>query len=324
MEELRTSSRLLVQVITGGRPLLSERPTSKLLPELAEIADVEYCIREDHIEGYETDGFAFNPYTVDFANEYARTHWRHPMAEWSPGGFFGAFPGREWAALSAERRRYDAVLQLDDNITHVGPVYATRDSYREGITSIAEMSSILAELSASTNASMLGMQLNTVIAPKQARILRAGYPYSFFIEKVGPGRLPYFGPFEDDIMHALEYALHGGPGRTAAVVDSLTYRKEPSSKSGMRSHYNPHRGMEIARRYRKNVKIIETKRTSNPVETEKGIRHVLNTKGFTPVRIEDSKRYRAASRRLAEIVALGSAATREANRQKMLRRAGLA
>lgn len=320
-EIVTTTSKLLVQVITGGRPNLKERHTAKLLNEVAKVADVEWCIREDHVDGYELDEFPMNVYTTDFANEFARTHWRHPVTKWEPGGFFGAFPGREWACRSAAERGYDAVIQLDDNIVNIGPVGASRACYREGITTISEQFSILAELSASTNASMLGFQLNSVVPRRSAPVLRPGYPYSLFIEKVGPGRLPYYGPFEDDIMHALEYSLHGGPQRTAAVIDSLTYKKDHASKTGMRGHYNPLRGLEIARRYRKNVKLVEAPRSSSPVETERGVRHHLNTRGFSPVRVIDRDRYTPVAERLSDIVRNGYRACGERAKQKMTHRA---
>lgn len=320
-EPLTTPVKILVQVITGGRPELRERYTAKYLEELSQIATVEWCIREDHVAAYEKDDHPFNVYTTEFANEFARTHWRHPKAEWKPGGFFGAFPGREWACRSAAERGYDAVLQLDDNITDVGPIAATKRQYVRGITSTSELVALLAEFQASTNASMLGFQLSSVIPRRHPKIMRPGYPYSIFMEKVGPGRLPYYGPFEDDIMHALEYSLNGGPGRTAAVMDTLTYRKDSQSKSGMRGHYNPQRGLEIARRYPRNAKLVEGPRTSSPTEKERGVRHVLNTRGFTPVRINDAERFARAEERLRDIISQGKAATRVTNRDKIMRRA---
>lgn len=318
----RSPVKLLVQVITGGRPILAERMTAQYLPELAEIADVEWCIREDHVDSYERDDFPFNVYTTDFANEYARTHWRHKVAEWAPGGFFGAFPGREWACRTAEERGYDAVLQLDDNVKRLGVVGAHRPFYRE-ISSTLEIVSIMAELSASTNASMLGIRLDSIPPSARTKVLRPGFPYSFFIEKVGAGRLPYYGPFEDDIMHALDYGLSGG-SQTAALIESISYVKDSASKSGMRSHYNPQRGLEIARRYPRNVSLVHALRTSGPKETERGVRHTLRTTGFSPVRVIDSPRYARVRDHLTGLLAGARQARSMANRKKMRDRAGMA
>ena len=320
MPEFSTDVHLLIQVITGGRPKLAERPTSRFLKELSRIGTVEWCIREDHILGYERDAFPFNPYPVEFANEYARTHWRHSESRWEPGGFFGAFPGREWACLSAEERGYDAVLQLDDNVRDLGLVNAHLPAYRDG-AGPADLLSALAELSASSNVAMLGAQLNSAPPSPRAKVLRTGYPYSVFIEKVGPSRLPYYGPFEDDIMHALDYALPETP-ITAGVVDAIRYVKDSKSRTGMRSHYNPLRGLEISRRYPRNVRLQLGPRTSSPVDQTRGVRHYLNTSGFTPVRILDRERYGRAVSYLSDRLTAGREAYRGQTFRKLERRAG--
>lgn len=73
--------------------------------------DFEWVIREDHVEEYEADDLPFNVYPLDFVDEYAPAHWRHPTAEYERGAFAGAFSGREWAMGTAEERGYDMVLQ---------------------------------------------------------------------------------------------------------------------------------------------------------------------------------------------------------------------
>lgn len=227
-------TRLLISVITGGRPKLTDRPTSRLLPLLSHLGDIEYVLREDHAPDYETDPLAsLNVYPLAWANHYARTHWRHPRAVFQPDGFHGAFTGREWAMQTAEERGYDLVLQLDDNIMQVGP---HNTSLIQKVTDPGGMTRIMCEMAMSTNLYMLGMQLNSVGQNPSEKVVRVGYPYSYFLEKTGPGRMPFYGPFEDDIMHALEYGLNGGPNRTVGIVPAFRYLKEHKAKTGMRKH----------------------------------------------------------------------------------------
>lgn len=300
-----TALRILIAVITGGRPLLSDRTTRKFFDSLRTVGDIEYVVREDHAAVYEDDpGVPLNVYPVAWANRYAVTHWRHPRAVFEPGGFHGAFTGREWAMRSGESRGYDLVLQLDDNIEKVGPINSSRTGgmgYRDIVTA-ADMVRIAAEIAQATNLSMLGFQLSAVAPQKSLAVARVGYPYSFFLEKTGPGRMPYYGPFEDDIMHALEYALHGGPGRTAGLLPAFVYEKEGASKTGMRKHYNAERGLELALRYPRNTRLVESRRTASPRSLDRGIRHMLNTKGFTPIRVTDRERYAAAQDELVTVV----------------------
>lgn len=315
------AQRILVAVISGKRPALAARPTARMLDELfAEFGAVEWVVREEQAPDYELDAYPINVIPMEFSNSYAATHWRHPLMPCEPGGFHGAFTGREWAMRTAQERGFDAVLQLDDNILEVGPISATRPAYRT-VTSTSEMYRILAELSASTNAATLGFQLSSVVPKRVAPTLRPGYPYSSFMEKTGPGRLPYYGPFEDDIMHALEYGLKGGPGRTAGVIDYLTYAKESSNTGGMRGHYSSTRGLEIAKRYPKNVTLSVGRRTSSPNDDSVGVRHWLNTNGFTPIRVLDRERYTAAAADVARIARAALGAYTDIARAKFERRA---
>lgn len=292
-----------------------------MLPQLfEEFGAVEWVVREDQVDEYERDDFPINTIPMEFSNEYAASHWRHPVAVYEPGGFHGAFTGREWAMRTAQERGFDAVLQLDDNIIRVGPISATRTAYAS-VTSPREMYAILAELLFSTNCATLGFQLSSVVPKRKAFVLRPGYPYSSFMEKTGPGRLPYYGPFEDDIMHALEYGLKGGPGRTAGVMDYFTYAKESVSTGGMRKAYNSARGLEIAKRYPRNVKLSVARRTTSPNDTSKGVRHFLNTNGFTPVRVLDRKRYTPAAASVERIAREALAAYTHHAKVKFERRA---
>jgi hypothetical protein len=314
--------RLLVAVITGGRPRLADRPTARLFDELGKhgYADVEWVLREDHVDAYETDERPLNVYPLDWANGYAKAHWRHPVTRFEPDGFHGAFTGREWAMRTAEERGYDAVLLLDDNVKALGPINSSIPSCRAAM-SPGRMLRILADLCLSTNARMCGAQLNSV-PPTKVRILRPGYPYSVYVEKTGPGRIPYFGPFEDDIMHALDYALDGGPNRTAAVVEAFRYEKTSrrTNTGGMRKHYTDGRGLEIARRYPNNVRLKVTRGTSSPRDKTRGVRHVLNTRGFTPVRVVDHDLYREAADQVRRATLDAVAGKRASDRDKMRKR----
>src|SRR3546814_7832871 len=85
------------------------------------------------------------------SSDLARTHGRHPRAVCEPGGFHGAFTGREWAMRTAEERGYEAVLQLDDNVTQFGPIDATRTTYYRDIVQPADSVRVLVEIAMSTN-----------------------------------------------------------------------------------------------------------------------------------------------------------------------------
>lgn len=309
-----TTPRILVSIITGGRPALSDRPTRQYTETLlaAGFEQVEWVLREDHARDYETDDLPLNVYPVTWASRFAKTHWRHPTTIWSDGGFFGAFPGREWAMRTAEDRGYDAVLQMDDNVETIGLLNSTQPSYREALGA-GDVLRILADLALSTNSYMTGAQLNSVLPAGIVPTIRPGYPYSVFIERTGPGRMPYYGPFEDDIMHALEYGLNGGPARTAAVVDVIRYNKEHKVRSGgMRTQYGAHRGLEIANRYPNNVRIGFGRKSSS---------HFLNTKGFTPVQVIDEALYRDADARLRAALVVAGERKREQDARKIARRA---
>lgn len=316
--------RVAVRVITGGRPALKDRPTAKHLQALldAGFADAAWVIREDQVDGYEVDDHPFVTYPVEWADRYARAHWRHPTAVCEPGGFHGAFTGREFAMRHAEEQGYDAVLQMDDNVVSLGLLTSSQPAFRKAMSG-GEMLALLQEFSASTNAMMLGAQLNSTVPKGRLKMIREGYPYSVFIEKCGPGRMEWNGPYEDDIMHALDYALYGGPLRTAGVVEVMKYLKQHGGTSGMRKHYNASRGLEIARRYPDNVRLRVSRRTSSPNDKAKGVRHFLNTKGFTPIRVTDRERFLAAEARLQEGVQQALAYRREWDREKMRRRGGL-
>lgn len=318
------TERILVSIITGGRPALSDRPTGRFIEPLraAGFTDLEWVVREDQADQYERDDLPLNVYTVDWASRYAKDHWRHPTAVWKPGGFFGAFPGREWAMRTAEERGYDAVLQMDDNVRKIGLLNPTQPAYAS-VRDPGILLRLLCEVALSTNGWMTGAQLSSVIPKGMTRLVRPGYPYSVFVERCGPGRMPYYGPFEDDIMHALEYARNGGPNRSATVLEVIRYHKDSGGSSGMRKHYNASRGLEIANRYPENVRIGIGPRTSSPAGTSQGqgVRHFLNTRGFTPVLVTDPDRYLAADTALRQGVAEALEARRVWDHKKIASRA---
>lgn len=282
--------RVLVCILTGGRPQLADRPTARLVePIMADggFEAVEWVIREDHVDAYEHDDLPMNVYPRSFSDAYSRMNWWHPAEQWDAGGFQGVFPGREWAMRTAEERGFDAVLQLDDNVAQLGIMNV--NSPEGQIRSEGWACRQLTEIVASTNVMMCGMQLNSVPF-KEYTILRPGFPYSVFVERTGPGRMPYHGPFEEDIMQAMEYGLHGGPNRTVGVTDVLRYVKKSGGTTGMRSRYGGHRGLEISRRYPENARIAPGRRTSSVQDGSRGIRHYLRTTGFTPIRVTDRER----------------------------------
>lgn len=315
-------TRLLAAVVTGGRPRLQDRMTAAFFDDLRLHGfDVEWVLREDHVADYETDETPQNVYDLGWANGYARAHWRHPVTRFEPDGFHGAFTGREWAMKTGEERGYDAVLLLDDNVKYIAPVHAQMVECR-AVMGPGRMLRTLADLCLSTTARMCGAQLNSVPLSTNVKVLRPGYPYSVYVERTGPGRLPYFGPFEDDIMHALDYALHGGPNRTAAVSDPLRYVKTSVKQNagGMRGHYTGQRGLEIARRYPANVRLKVSRSTSSPADKTgaRGVRHILSTKGFTPVRIVEPDLYAKAAEAVRQAT-LDATANRRAVARKKIR-----
>lgn len=123
-------------------------------------------------------------------------------------------------------------------------------------------------------------------------------------------------------MHALEYAIHGGPNRTAGVVEGIRYIKDHARQtSGMRGSYDTTRGLYIANHYPKNVRLGMGPRTSSPTESTRGVRHFLNTRGFTPIRVTNPDRFATAEDEFRSIMARAQQAWRDADRAKIARRA---
>jgi hypothetical protein len=242
---------VLPVVISGGRPALDERRTARFLPALQGVtADPVWVVRDDQAAGYEPDGREIVTYPLADAEAYAATHWTAPE-RFRPGAFLGAFAGREWACRIAEQRGYWAVLQLDDNLRDLrlftGYGMTSPFTYMNG--GLGLFADLLAAVTLSTNSVMTGAALDAVepsSAIRSRQLARPGFPYSLFIERLGPGREEWYGPTEDDILHAYQYATNPSPA-TAAIVTPLHYIKVPGGGTGMRAHYDHGRAAGLQR-----------------------------------------------------------------------------
>lgn len=318
---------LLVAVITGGRPQLAQRPTRKFLPALKEtgVADVVWVVSENDAPTYEMDDNSLSVYPTGWAEEYAATHWLQPEP-YKPGGFFGAFVGREWACLEAEKRGCWGVLQLDDNIQYLTFARNSGGGLKtmQDLGGIKYILDILAGITLSTNGRMVGPQLTSVSGVCQ-RISRTGFPYSCFIEKVGPGREHWFGPFEDDITHAMQYGTRAD-NTTALVVPLLNYCKESKSKTGMRTKYNNVRAVQLQRTFPESAAISAQSTKSNGVKGN-GTARVFHRMSAGAIRnpqvIHDRELYGEIKLSITNAYRKFCEAHIECNREKMRKRAGL-
>jgi len=254
---------VLPVVISGGRPQLRQRMTGRLLKDLHGItADPVWIVRADEACGYEPDGHEIVTYPRQWAYDYARAHWTgmEPLAD---DGFHGCCAGRETGCLTAEERGYWAVLMLDDNIHTLtafnGYPYAqqlVRD--RGGMAYFADM---LAAITQSTNGWMVGAFLDSVNPKYKFKTARVGFPYSLFVERVGPGREHWYGPVEADIIHAYQYG-YSNVG-TALVSNPLHYKKNSTGGGGMRRGYNNMRAVALQRMFPESSKLLLRATTSN-------------------------------------------------------------
>jgi post-segregation antitoxin (ccd killing protein) len=237
---------VLPVVVSGGRPRLADRVTRRHLASLHGItADPIWFVREDHAREYESDAHEIVTYGVAEAEDYARTHWLSPDPPFRPGGFLGAFAGRELACRLAERRGFWSVLLLDDNLlylkAYVSSAAATRVVSEQG--GLGMFADLLAAVTLSTNSRMTGAWMDALNPAAERMVFaRPGFPYSLYLERLDrPNREPYFGPFEDDIMHAYQYGSRADDA-TASLVRPLLYMKEHRSAStGMRGAYDARR-----------------------------------------------------------------------------------
>jgi len=319
---------ILVAVITGGRPELRQRPVRHLLPVLqdAGVQDVTWVVSDQDAPGYEPDQHPQVIYPRAWAEEYAAAHWMNPAPP-EPGAFLGAFPGREWACQEAERRGCWAVLQLDDNIDTLEFLRRSGASMRYTLEhgGMALFLDCLAGVMLSTNARTVGGQLSSVApsSKQAAQVARAGFPYSLFLERVGEGREEWYGPFEDDITHSLQYGSRWD-GATAAVVPSLRYHKEPGSKSGMRSHYSGTRAVQLQRLFPQSAN-IGVRATRSNGRGEGRVFHTMPPGAVrNPLVVRDRALFSAVRDRLQELTVGWFAVELEANQDKARRRAAQA
>ena len=312
---------LLVAVISGGRPALKQRPTAKFLPDLRAIGvqDVVWVVNERDAGAYEPDGNLIVTYTQQWAHEYATAHWMR-LEPPDPDGFFGAFPGREWACLEAERRGCWGVLQLDDNIIRLtmgrNSLPSSDAVVRAG--GMGLFGDVLAAIALSTNSAMTGAQLSSIPRP-QTIVARTGFPYSLFIEKVGEGRESWNGPYEDDITHALQYATRSD-GVTAAVVTPLTYMKESKSKTGMRAKYDSSRAVQLQRIFPQTAHILIKSKRSNGAGDAR-VFHQMGTKYHNPLRVRDAALFGEAREYISALMREWFEIEKAHNRMKVRERA---
>ena len=308
---------LLVAVITGGRPKLSERPTRKFFQQLhdAGVHDIVWVVSEKDAPHYERDDNELAVYPMEWAEKYASEHWMNPKP-YESGSFFGAFVGREWACLEAERRGCWGVMQLDDNI--ISTTAVAQDSAGEATLRVHGGMG----LALSTNGKTVGAQLTSVIT-NQAKVSRPGFPYSCFIERVGDGREHWYGPFEDDITHAFQYGTRADSS-TSLVVPMLRYRKESKSKSGMRSKYNHERAVQLQRIFPESAKVVAKSTKSNGVRGD-GMARVFHQMQAGAIRnpqvILDRELYGKVRDRVTMIVRERGELAVQVNRKKMRKRA---
>jgi hypothetical protein len=316
----------MVAIITGGRPKLTERPTRKFVDSLraAGVGDIAYVMHERDADSYEEQpGTEKVVYTDEWAHGYAKTHWMLPDPP-QPNGFYGAFTGREWACRVAEERGYWGVLQLDDNITDMNLLRHTAsgmDVFRKH-GQMGLMADLLAAMALSTNAMTVGAQLSAVSQP-QMILIRPGFPYSCFIEKTGPGREEWYGPYEDDITHSFQYGDRAD-GATAALMPILQYRKESQSKTGMRSKYNHERSKQLQRLIPHAAKVGVRATKANGLGDPR-VFHTMKASAIrNPIRVRNRELYDQAKQKVEALTAEWYEAEKARNREKIMNRLGKA
>jgi hypothetical protein len=316
-------SQILPVVISGGRRTLRQRPTARLLRDLHGItADPVWAVMDEDAADYEHDSHEIAVYSRTWAEKYAAEHWT-ALKPLEPGGFLGAFTGREYACRLAEERGYWAVLQLDDNIRDICCFRHRSAGVRVAANhgGLGMFADILAAVTLSTNGWMTGAFLASVSPNRWSlRVSRTGFPYSLFVERIGPGRENWHGPFEDDIIHAYQYGSNASPA-TALVVPMLVYMKETESKTGMRARYNHERAVPLQRMFPESARVSIQKSHSNGRGGPRVFHTMTNAAIRTPMIITDRERY---SRIAAHLTALAEEFTslyRQDVRAKVSKRA---
>jgi hypothetical protein len=314
--------RILPVVVSGGRPTLRQRLTHKFLPDLHGITmDPVWVVMGEDAEGYERDGHEIITYPRAWAEEYAASHWTS-LKPPEPGGFLGAFAGREYACQLAEERGCWAILQLDDNIMTLS-CFRNYPSGKKAVTGrggLAMFTDVLAAVMQSTNGRMVGAQLTSIAPNKKLRVSRIGFPYSLFLEQLGPGREEWHGPFEDDITHAYQYGSTATVG-TALVVPVLLYGKEGKSKTGMRANYNHERAVPLQRMFPETARVGVRQSRSNGMGGSRVYHTMLNSAIRTPMVITDLELYGQVASFLASLGQEFNGLHQQATRAKVAKRA---
>lgn len=289
-----------------------------MLPE-----NIVWVVSEKDEPFYERDDHDMLVYPQDWAHTYAAEHWLDPASTPEKGGFLGAFPGREYACQLAEKRGCWGVLQLDDNIVAVRIPKGTRSS-----TQVVNMNGgmglvgdLLSGAALSTNARMVGAQLSSIPYGQglERTIVRPGFPYSLFIEKVGAGREHWFGPFEDDITHAYQYGSRAD-GATSAVMPFVRYQKESSSRTGMRAQYNYMRAVQLQRMFPQSAKIGIRRTTSNGRGEPRVFHTMLAGAIKNPVTVLRRSQFDAVKHECERLLGEWHELQLEANREKVAKR----
>lgn len=157
-------------------------------------------------------------------------------------------------------------------------------------------------------------------------VARAGFPYSFFVERVGEGREPWLGVFEEDIFHALQYGTRAD-GATAAVLPVIRYQKESVSKvGGMRAWYDEQRSRQLQALNPQSVRVGVRQTVSNG----RGAPRVFHTMPpgaiRNPLVVDDPERYGRVREEVESLLRDWVVAEREGNLEKArqrIRNAGL-
>jgi|SRR5215831_7704310 len=317
---------ILPVAISGNRPALRDRKTARFLGSLVGVtADPVWLVRDDRAGGYDRDGFEVATFPADWAEEFAAGHWIGDVPYAGPGGFLGCFTEREAAVRLAAERGFWAVLQLDDNLARLGAFFGGQPGVevvrrRGGLGFYAD---ILAAVTLATNSKMTGASLDAVHPGSQVGVFaRAGFPYSLFIERADreDERLPYFGPIEEDILHAYQYGS-GADDATAALVLPLHYRKDMSVGGGMRPGYADHkRTVGIQRVAPDAVKLGVRAKHANGRGGPR-VFHTLRPWAWTPLAVYDEPLYLAAADVMREVAGEVMAEHRENCAAKVARRA---
>ena len=171
-----------------------------------------------------------------------------------------------------------------------------------------------------TNGRTVGAQLNSV--PAQKTWIRTGFPYSIFVERILPDRGPWFGPFEDDIMHSLQYASRATSG-TALIMPFLKYGKEAKKMIGMRKNYNHERSKALGRVFPEVAKTTVIRGKSNGAGAPRVFHKMTGTSIRTPMVIKDRGRFAALQQEVESTSRLWAEDNAQRIRKKMEKRAGV-